>query len=130
MKSVDDVRQAVKDALARDPRVLSFNVDVGVGGSAVTLRGEVNNLKAKRAAEQDAKNTVGVYSVDNRLKVRRDGWPNDSEIEVQIREALLRDPYVERFKIRVVVRSGTAYLYGTVDSYIEKSRANDLASRV
>jgi hypothetical protein len=35
----------------------------------VTLTGTVDNLKAKRAAEQDAKNTVGVWRVTDLLKV-------------------------------------------------------------
>lgn len=62
IKSSDELRNAVEDALLYDPRVMSFNVDVDVDGSLVTLRGKVDNLKAKRAAEKDAKNTVGVSS--------------------------------------------------------------------
>lgn len=130
VKSADELRDAVKDALLYDPRVMSFNVDVDVAGSLVTLRGEVDNLKAKRAAEQDAKNTVGVSYVDNRLKVRLDSWPDDSEVAEDIRAALLRDPYVERFEVTVSVVDGTAHLYGTVDSYFERNRADDVASRI
>lgn len=130
VKSEEEVRDAVKDALIHDPRVMSYNVDVGVAGSMVTLRGEVDNLKAKRAAEQNAKNTVGVSYVDNRLKVRLDSWPADLEVADDIRAALLRDPYVERFEVTVTVIDGTAHLYGTVDSYFEKNRADDVASRV
>lgn len=129
-KSEDELRDAVKAALLYDPRVMSFNVDVDVAGSWVTLRGEVDNLKAKRAAEQDAENTVGVSYVDNRLKVRLDAWPDDSEVAGDIRNALLRDPYVERFEVTVTVIDGTAHLYGTVDSYFEKNRADDVASRI
>lgn len=130
VKSKDELRDAVKDALLYDPRVMSSNVDVEVAGSMVTLRGDVNNLTAKRAAEQDAQNTVGVSYVDNRLKVRLDAWPDDSEIAEGIRNALLRDPYVERFEVTVAVLDGTAHLYGTVDSYFDKNRADDVASRV
>lgn len=130
VKSEDELRDAVEDALLYDPRVMSFNVDVDIAGSMVTLRGDVDNLKAKRAAEQDAQNTVGVSSVDNRLKVRLDTWPDDSEIAEDIRNALLRDPYVERFEVTVTVLDGTAHLYGTVDSYFEKNRADDVASRI
>ncbi|MEZ6097715.1 MAG: BON domain-containing protein [Pirellulaceae bacterium] len=130
VKSEDELRDAVKDALLYDPRVMSFNVDVDVVGSTVTLRGEVDNLKAKRAAEQGATNTVGVSYVDNRLKVRLDSWPNDSEVAEDIRSALLRDPYVERFEVTVSVIDGTAHLYGTVDSSFEKNRADDVASRI
>jgi osmotically-inducible protein OsmY len=129
-KSEDEVRDAIKDALVYDPRVSSFNVDVDVFGSTATLRGTVDNLKARRAAEQDARNTVGVSYVTNRLKVRPDSQPTDTEIAEDIRSLFLRDPYVERFEVTVSVINGVAYLYGTVDSSFEKTRADDLASRV
>lgn len=85
-------RGAVNDALLYDPRVNAFNIDPDIVGSTVTLRGKVDNLKAKRAAEQDVKNTVGVSYVENRLKVRLDTWPNDAKVAESIRNALLRDP--------------------------------------
>lgn len=129
-KTPDEIRNAVNDALMLDPRVLSTNVDVEVVGSLVTLRGEVDNLKAKRAAEMDARNTVGVSYVTNRIKVRPESTLTDAAIEKKIDEAFVRDPYVERFEINTVVINGTAHLYGTVDSYFEKSQADDVASRV
>ena len=43
---------------------------------------------------------------------------------------MLCDQYVERFELTVSVVDGTAHLYGTVDSYFEKNRADDVASRV
>jgi osmotically-inducible protein OsmY len=69
-KSEDAIRQAVSDALLFDPRVSSFKIDVAVAGSVVTLRGTVDNLKAKLAAAQDARNTVGVRRVKNHIKVK------------------------------------------------------------
>jgi osmotically-inducible protein OsmY len=130
LKSEEEVRDAVRRALLHDPRVSPFNVAVDVTGSLVTLRGEVDNLKAKRAAEQDARNTVGVSGVYNRLRVRPVTRTSDAQIAEDIRDALLRDPYVNRFEMTVTVVEGTAYLYGTVNSYFEKHRADDLASRV
>lgn len=130
IKSESEVRQAIKDALLYDPRVNLFNVDVEVAGRMATLRGVVDNLQAKRAAEQDARNTVGVNFVDNRLKVRLDDPPADIEIADDIRSAFRRDPFVERFEIVTTVVDGTAHLYGLVDSYFEKNRADELASRV
>lgn len=130
VKSEDEIQQAVNDALLMDPRVMSFNVDADVTGSMVTLRGTVDNLKAKRAAEEDARNTVGVSAVSNRLKVRFDAPPGETEIAEDIRSALLRDPYVDRFEITVTVVDNTAHLYGTVDTFFEKNTADDIASRV
>lgn len=129
-KSEEEIRDAVRAALAHDPRVASFNVFVEVTGHVVTLRGQVDNLKAKRAAESAARHTVGVTHVTNRLKVRPVDVATDAQIADDIRETFLRDVYVERFEIAPVVIDGVAYLYGTVDSRFERNRADDLASRV
>jgi len=129
VKSDSELQEAIEDALLFDPRVASFEVETEVDNGIVTLRGEVNNLEAKRAAEQDARHTVGVANVINRIKVRPEDAPSDTEIANAQRGAFLRDPYVERFDITTSVIDGTAYLYGTVDSYFEKRRAGHLASR-
>ena len=39
-----------------------------------------------------------------------------------------RNPYVERFDMAVSVIDGTAYLTGVVDSYSEKSQADETAA--
>lgn len=130
IKSSDEIQNAIKDALLLDPRVLSFNVTPDVVGSNVTLRGMVDNLKAKRAAEQVARNTVGVTYVTNRLKVKPSGTLTDDTIAKNVRDAILRDPFVERYEIGVSVQNGTVYLTGTVDSNFEKVHADDVASRI
>jgi osmotically-inducible protein OsmY len=131
-KSGVEIEAAVKDALLADPRVFSFNLrpEVAEDGTTVILRGTVDNLKARRAAAQDARNTVGVRQVENRIKVRPVEILSDEKIEEKISSALMRDPYVESYEISVDVINGVARLYGTVDSYFEKARADDVASRV
>jgi len=129
-KSDSEIKDAIVDALVYDPRVLSTNVTVDVTGSTATLRGEVDSLAAKQAAEQDARNTVGVRYVYNRLKVRPATLLSDLEVSDRIDDAIERDPYLERFEISATVIDGTAYLYGTVDSWFEKNQAEDVASRV
>jgi osmotically-inducible protein OsmY len=130
VKTDAELEKAVNDSMLYDPRVMSFNVAVSAANSIITLRGDVDNLKAKRAAEQDARNTVGVVTVINRLKVRDSGAMVDTQVAESIRDAFLRDPYVERFEITASVIGGTAHLYGTVDSYFERNRADEIASRV
>jgi len=85
--------------------------------------------KARRAAARDARNTVGVVRVENRIAVRGTA-PADSVIEERIESAVANDPYLERYEIGVNVVDRTAYLYGTVDSYFEKGRADDTAAAV
>jgi len=122
------IGEAVEAALLYDPRVASFEIEAEVAEGVVTLRGTVDHLQAKRAAEHDARNTVGVVSVVNRIKVRP-GTPTDDEIEENILQAVERDPALEPYEIDVNVMGGTAYLYGEVDSYYEKGLADELAAR-
>jgi osmotically-inducible protein OsmY len=129
-KSDTKIKQAIEDALLYDPRVLSFNIDPEVSARVVTLRGEVDNLKAKRAASSLARNTVGVLDVVNRIKVRPEAERDSGKVASDIRESLLNDPYIDRYEITVSVNNGTVHLYGDVDSYFEKSQADDVASRV
>ena len=130
--SVDDeeIRDAVKNAFLYDPRVSLFNPVVSVNNGTVTLTGIVDNLKAKRAAAQDARNTTGVWRVKNYLKVRPADQRSDGQIAADVRAALLRDPFVDRMDIHVSVYGGTVYLRGDVDSYYEKEHAEDIAARV
>jgi osmotically-inducible protein OsmY len=128
--SDDKVKQAVNDALLYDPRVWSFQIDVDVDNGSVTLTGTVDNLKAKRAAEEDAENTLGAWRVKNYLRVRpEDDW-KDSEIAENVQDALSSDPYVDRHEVFVSSYNGKVYLSGLVDTYFEKNRAEDVASRV
>ena len=123
------IEQAVEDAMLYDPRVNSLEVDTTVTDGLVILRGSVDSLMAKRAAENDARHTVGVVGVKNRLKVEA-STPTPEELEQRVENALTRDPYVERFEIGVAVYDDEVYLSGVVDSYFEKQQADDLAASI
>jgi osmotically-inducible protein OsmY len=126
-KTDEAVRNAVEDALEYDPRVFSFNVVPKVSAGVVTLEGRVNNLEAKRAAEQDARNTVGVVDVRNRIRVKPVSVMTDAVVAQNVRQSLLLDPIVQHFDVTVHVRAGIAHLYGTVDSFFEKHHAEEIA---
>ncbi len=130
MREDVEIEAAVRDALTMDPRVSLFDITVNVEDGVATLHGAVENLKSKRAAAQDARNTVGVWRVKNQIVVRPPEPVADENLEADIEAALLRDPYVSEFEVAVDVTGGVAKLSGTVDSYFEKSQAEDVASRV
>jgi osmotically-inducible protein OsmY len=129
-KSDEEIEQAVKDALEHDPRVWSFRVDAESDGGVVELSGIVDNLKAKKAAEEDARNTVGVWSVRNHLKVRPERDISDFDLTRSVALALERDPYVDRHDLSVSCYNGKVHLHGAVDSAFEKEQAEDVARRV
>ncbi len=131
VRSDQQITEAVQAALLHDPRVASFQVRPAVHRGVVTLRGNVDNLKAARAAEQDARNTVGVIRVVNRLRVQPGADRSITAIADDVRRALLRDPYVDRFAVDVDVRpGGIVHLRGIVDSNFERACADDVASRI
>jgi osmotically-inducible protein OsmY len=126
-KADEDIAKAVRDALAVDPRVPSDGVEVEVLEGVATLRGVVDNLMSKRSAARDARNTVGVIRVVNRIKVRPDPM-EDAAIAGLVRLALAADPYVNMYEIDVEVVDGTVRLTGDADYYAEKSRADEIAA--
>lgn len=126
----EEIEEAVKDALFYDPRVLSFNPEIDVNLGIVTLNGVVDNLKAKKAAEQDARNTVGVWGVKNHLKVRPNKIPANDVLEKRVNKALLNDPYVERYDVHVDAKNGLIYLSGDVNTSFEKYQAERVAEGV
>jgi osmotically-inducible protein OsmY len=125
-----EIEQAVHDALLQDPRVASFEVSADSDYGVVTLTGMVDNLKAREAAEQDAKDTVGAWRIRNHVKVRPTTRVKDEELISSVSAALKRDPYLDRHDIRVSSYNGKVYLYGTLDSEFEKQEAEDVAFRV
>jgi osmotically-inducible protein OsmY len=125
-----EIKQAVKDAFIYDPRVYSFEIGVDVSYGTVTLSGIVDNLKAKKAAENDAKNTMGIARVINNIKVRPAVVPSNEELVIRTNKALHDDPYIGRFDIDVSAFGGMVYLSGKVNTSWEKNRAEFVAEGV
>lgn len=130
VRSDQQIKEAITDALRYDPRTVSFNYEVEVENGSVSLYGTVDNLKAKNAAGMNARNTMGVWQVNNFVDVRPINPPSADVIAENIRSALMWDPIVERHEINVEVRNNKAFLEGQVDSFYEKLHATDVASRV
>jgi osmotically-inducible protein OsmY len=89
----------------------------------------VDNLKAKRAAEQDAKNTNGVWRVKNLLKVRPAQPLADDVVSQNVTAALSQDPYVDSYEVTASANRGVVTLSGAVYSHFERAEAEDVASR-
>ena len=125
-----DVEAALRDAFLYDPRVAAFEIDPQVSDGVVTLRGTVDNVRARRAAAGDARSTTGVRVVKNRIDVKPPERLSDAALEKKIRSAFERDPYVERYEIAIDVDQGVARLDGFVNNYYEKTRAENVASEI
>ena len=129
-RSNEDLRLAVMGAFMSDPRVSFFKPEIEVENYVVTLTGTVDNLKAKRAAGINAKNTVCILRVKNHLKVRPFKVLPDKTIAEEARAALERDSQISGADIAVSVSNSKVFLYGEVDSIYDLMQAEDLASRI
>lgn len=126
--TVDDesIRNAVVLALRHDPVTLSYteDIDVQVERGNVTLNGTVERVRAMRAAEEAATNTVGVRGVANHLEVAWTGEKvDDATIIDEAQAAIRRNAYLQRHEIRVHCHDAHLHLYGLVDSEFEKRLA-------
>ncbi|MBD2721076.1 BON domain-containing protein [Hymenobacter armeniacus] len=126
----EEIARAVRDTFRYDPRVLSYEPEVHVYHGYVTLTGTVSNLRAKLDAEQDARHVVGVWDVQNRLKVRPPHHEPDAAIRQNVLDALARDPYVGDYEVKAMVYNGKAYLDGRVGNHFEQEHAADVAAGI
>jgi len=130
MRTDEQIKKAVKDAFRYDPRVLSFNPQVRVNNGKVVLVGVVDNLSAKRAAEEDARNVIGVWHVKNYLKVRPDNIPADNVLEERVAQAFRDNPWLNHLSIQINALTGWVYLYGEVTTSFAKKEAELVAEGV
>lgn len=63
------ITSKIKTKLAADPELNPFNIDVDTSNGRVTLSGRVRSEAAKAEAEKLARDTKGVVSVTNEIKV-------------------------------------------------------------
>jgi osmotically-inducible protein OsmY len=122
-----EIADAIELAAAYDPRVVSFEITPTVIGGIAILTGRVDNLKAKLAAEEVARNTVGILAVNNHIQVEPSPHGTDQDARDRLVMALAIDPITDAYEIDVKVDDGLATLTGTVDNYAELAEATDVA---
>ena len=125
-----EVREALELALRYDPRVFREPVTVRVRDGVVWLTGEVGNLAASTAAENDARNTVGVRRVHNHLKVSsREVSFDDATIEQHARD-ILRGRGLLNPSIQLSLTDGGAVLKGDVASITDYWQVNHVVESI
>lgn len=155
-ENVADARisNRIAGALAADPYVSRFDVNIGVHNGAAALAGSVNTYFEKVRAETVAAGIKGVTSIKNNLKIEDPAsimaydpylydpyvydldWfeykpvltPRlDSEIKANIGDGMFWSPFVDADQVKVAVNRGVAILTGTVDSWAELQAATENA---
>lgn len=132
-QQVDDatITSKVKAKLTADPEVNPFNIDVDTDDGVVTLRGRVEDPEAKTQAERLARDTSGVRSVRNQIRVgERVGSEtpaSDQGIAAAVSAALAADSDVAATNIDVDVQDGVVTLSGVVKSAAARQEAERIA---
>jgi osmotically-inducible protein OsmY len=124
-----EVAAAIEASAQLDPRVDAADIRVEVDGSTVTLTGTVPSLRARRAAVQLARDTVGVVEVVDELRVVP-ATVADRRLRGDVGFALTINPITHAAGIDVKVDGGRVVLRGRVETFALAAEAVDVAGRV
>lgn len=124
-----EISAAITTALRYDPRVAVENVSATARDGVAVLSGSVANLLARRAANDDARNTYGVDKVRNELVIDT-GGRSDQEIRELIANAFHGNGLAEHNDIAVHVQNGTVRLIGDATSASAHWQAEKIATGV
>jgi osmotically-inducible protein OsmY len=129
--SDEEIAERVREDLFWDSRVDEEGLQVQVFDHAVTLRGEVSSTYSREVAEEIAWSVEGVVTVVNNLDVEtEEDYPVDTVISNNIRSRLNLNTDLDATEITVSVQGNTARVNGEVDTYWEKTEAEDIARGV
>jgi hyperosmotically inducible periplasmic protein len=133
------ITAAVKSKLLWNSNTDGLEIDVDTMNGKVSLTGTADTAAAKDLAGRLARNTDGVHSVANNLKVdggykrpARDAGEvvSDAWITTRVKSTLVNSRWVDAIDIDVDTKDGVVSLKGEVDSSSERDLAIELAKNV
>lgn len=124
-----------KIALLADSRVSGSRVNIETKGGSVTLRGKVETMDEKSAAEQITRGVDGVREVKNELAVvpasrRKIVDAKDDAIVSEVDKRIKNDQMLKTAKITVRSDAGAVTLSGQAPGLMASARASELADEV
>lgn len=125
----DELINAVRNELERDPDVDSDVVAVSADDGVVRLRGTVESPGERHEAEKDARRVPATELVDNELQVKPLSNRDDAEVRGRVLQALASDEAVPP-SVDAQVKDGEVTLTGTVKRQEQLDAAKLAASRV
>ena len=127
VRSDEEIRRDIDEALRRDVLVDETNITVEVANGIAILNGSVATMAEKNAAESDAWLTPGITDVINNIVVTPAVARMDQDIEDDVRAGLARDTRIDMKNIDIEVVDAIVYLRGTVEDFTQKWIASDIA---
>lgn len=126
--SDDTLRQHVRRALARDPRIDTSKITVEVANGIVYLGGFAGTATEKRLAEHEAWAAPGVRDIINRIEVLSAAPKPKLEVVAEIKRSFSECLGLDTSKIGIEIHEGVAHLRGTVPTEYLKEAAEELAT--
>lgn len=132
MKTDEDLRLYVQDALKIQPELSVAEIGVAVKAGIVTLTGTVDQYGKKEAAEHAAAKVKGVRGIVEHIQVYRQGQahPTDAEITMAIRDVFKWRWDIPGPQLRVRVADGEVLLDGEVAFQYQKIAARSAAAQL
>jgi osmotically-inducible protein OsmY len=133
LRTPEQLRGRILEQLLWDSRLDASGIRVEMDGDTVRLTGTVATFADSRAAEDDARAIAGVGAVVNALVVRYPEGvtlPSDADIESNIRSIFFWSSSIPSSRVRPSVIDGVVTLEGSVDTYWQKLKAEELAADV
>jgi osmotically-inducible protein OsmY len=127
-KSDNKIKDAVIDALIRDPYLEIHDIVVTAFNGRIFLNGEVNTLSEKEHAKDVAEGVIGVIDLVNNIEYRPvTVAKSDWELKQDIHQGLFWNPLINEDEITVFVEDGTVTLSGEVDNISQRITASDIS---
>ncbi|MFW6154775.1 MAG: BON domain-containing protein [Planctomycetota bacterium] len=133
IRSDQEIKKDIVDHLVWDDHVDAAEVSVAVEDGRAVLTGHVPSARMRHAAETDARAIRGVRDVDDQLIVVRTGAgrpPGDDEITDNAYNTLRWSSDVDAGKIGLDVDDGVVTLAGSVESYWQRTLAEEFVSHL
>ena len=130
MRTDELIKKDLVDQLYWDNSIDASDITVTVDNGNVTLTGEVQTHRARKAAARNAWLVEGVVFVDNQLKLayaEPETLPTDTDIQAEILDSFRWNPDLRSYKIDVDVENGWVTLEGTLDAFWKKVEAESEA---
>lgn len=119
------ISRLITEAIAWDSRIHYPHISVEVDGGVVFLKGVVQSIGEKTAAEEDAGRIAGVTQVISDVLVGPERPVTDSSIEESVRNTLSRDARVDARHFEVESKNRRVTLRGEAVTWAEKQAAVD-----
>lgn len=124
MKTNEDLRKDIQDAIKGEPRLHTAEIGVIVNKGIVTLTGTVDNYTKKIEVENAVKKVIGVKAVAEDIKVM---LPNrsvrtDTDIAADVVTAFDKNRSLP-YNIKIKVENGLVYLEGKISWDFQREAA-------